>query len=128
MTKQQIKTINELLVSPDFKGKKALRHLLWLNTATPKYNVGDCVYVTERATSVYGYRVINFKGKITKCFTFNTDEVFRYGIDIYCKCGDKETTAYVALDEDEIQKKAPDNINILGEAKSKHEQATDVYI
>ena len=50
MTKSQIKIFEELLASEDFKGKKQLKHLLWLNTAAPKFKIGDCFIVTDPRT------------------------------------------------------------------------------
>lgn len=41
MTEQQLKVLNELVAAPDFKGKEVLKHLIWRNTAVPKYKVGE---------------------------------------------------------------------------------------
>ena len=43
MNKQQIKVFEELLRDPNFKGKKTLENLLWLNTSKPKFKTGQLV-------------------------------------------------------------------------------------
>ena len=52
MNKKQITVFKELLADPNFKGKKSLEHLLWLNTTEPKYKEGDCFKVTDHGHTI----------------------------------------------------------------------------
>lgn len=62
MNAAQIKVMEELLNDKDFRGKEDLKHLLWLNTTKPKFEVGDTVKVAEREATVvkvYSQRMLN---------------------------------------------------------------------
>ena len=128
MKKSQIKVFEELLADPNFKGKKLLEWVLWRNTSTPKYKVGDSFKVSDRGHSVYGYAVKDFKATITNITCFTTARIWRYELEAYCKCGSKETTVKIYVDENEVGAKCKDNINVLGEAKNDCESAISVRI
>lgn len=128
MKKSQIKVFEELLADPNFKGKKQLEWLLWRNTSTPKYKVGDCYKVTDAGHRVYGYEVRGFKATITKVSCFITDCEWRYELEASCKCGSKETTVKIYVGEDEMGAKCEDNINVLGEAKNDYASSISVRI
>ena len=109
MKKSQIKVFEELLADPNFKGKKQLRWLLWRNTSTPKYKVGESFKVTDHGHSVYGYAVRGFKATITNITCFTTACEWRYELEAYCKCGSKETTVKIYVYEDVMGAKCEDN-------------------
>lgn len=128
MKKSQIKVFEELLADPNFKGKKQLEWLLWCNTSTPKYKVGESFKVTDRGHSVFGYAVKDFKATVKNVTCFINAKMWRYELEAYCKCGSRETTTKIYVDEDEIGAKCDDNINVLGEAKNEHESSISVRI
>lgn len=113
MSKQQIKVFNELLESADFKGKKSLKHLLWLNTSKPKFEIGNCFKVTEHGHRVYGKQVIDFNAKIVRIYSMKDENEWYYELDMICKCGDKETTVKQYAAENELRRRADGNINII---------------
>ena len=120
MKKSQIKVFEELLKDNDFKGKKQLKHLLWLNTSKPKYEIGQYVKVTNTSHSVYGYPVVNFKAKITEIRSFTTGEEWYYTMEMDITCGDKHAVIEEYAPEKNIKGGVRNNKNLLGEAKSKH--------
>jgi hypothetical protein len=128
MTKAQIKAFEELIANGDFRGRKELKHLLWLNTTTPKYNVGDCFLVTDYAHRIYGHQVVNFKAKIVKISTWRDTNEYFYHLEMICKCNGKTITSPANAYESELRTKCADNVNILGEAKSKLEDACEVAL
>lgn len=117
LTKGQINTFNKLLEDPDFKGKKQLRHLLWLNTTKPKFAVGDCFFVTDPGHRLFGFPVKDFKAKIVEIKSWmNTNEWF-YSLEMEAEYNGKTITAHCGKMESELFqcKKAKDNKNILCE-------------
>lgn len=126
MKKSQVKVFEELLQDSDFKGKKQLRHLLWLNTSKPKYSVGQFVTVSNYSHSVYGHPVINFKAKITGINSFTTDNEWHYEMEMDVTCGDKHAIIKEYARESELKGGVKSNRNVLGTAKSEHEDALSV--
>lgn len=116
MKKSQIKVFEELLEDKDFKGKKWLRYILWLNTTKPKYKEGDCFVVSDRGHRVYGYPVQNFKAKVFEVSSMLNYHEWRYGLEAEVECGGKRTTVRIYQDEHKLNcaKKCKDNKNVLG--------------
>lgn len=116
LTKGQINTFNKLLEDPDFKGKKQLRHLLWLNTTKPKFAVGDCFFVTDPGHRLFGYPIRDFKAKIVEIKSWINEEEWFYSLEIEAECNGQTITAHCGKRECELlrSKKAKDNKNILG--------------
>lgn len=128
MKKSQVKVFEELLEDKDFKGKKWLRHLLWLNTVKPKFKEGDCFMVSDSGHRVYGYQVINFKAKIVDISSMLCNPVWRYGLEAVVECNGKQTTVMIYQDENELSraKRCEDNKNVLGEARTDVVESLDV--
>lgn len=126
MTQEQIKVFEELLASKETKGKKSLRHLLWLNTTEPKFQIGECFEVTDRGHRIYGYPVKDFKAKITAISCWRDEEEYRYELEAEIECDGKKTTTKVYKYESELTKSCDGNKNILGEAKSEHADTLDI--
>lgn len=68
MKKSEMKVLQALLEQDGIKGKKLLRGVLWLNTAKPKFKVGDKVKVTNRSMRICEQRVIDWNAKVTKVY------------------------------------------------------------
>lgn len=115
MTKAQLKTLEQLREDKDFKGKKMLNYLIWLNTTTPKYKVGDCFKVSDRGHRVYGQPIRDFNAKVTKIEPagFMRQE-YRYTLEIDVKSGCAGCTVTVYKDESELHTKCKDNKVDLG--------------
>lgn len=127
MTKGQINTFNKLLEDPNFKGKKHLRHLLWLNTSKPKFKVGDCFEVTDPGHKLFGYPVKDFKAKIVEIKSWINEEEWFYSLEIEAECDGEIITAHCGKYERDLtrSKKCKDNKNILGEKKTEHPESMD---
>lgn len=128
MKKSQIKVFEELLQDKDFRGKKDLRHLLWLNTSEQKFKVGDCFEVTDRGHRVYGYPVKDFKAKIVEVRSYRLTDEWQYVLEADVRCGFAGMTVRVCKMESELirAKKCEDNKNVLGEAKSEHTESLEL--
>lgn len=128
MKKSQVKVFEELLQDSNFKGKKQLRHLLWLNTSKPKFEVGDCFEVTDYGHRIYGHQVINFKARVVEVYTWKTDDNWYYKLEMEVICGDKVTISYEHKTESQLirSKKCKDNRNVLGETKTDVEESLDI--
>lgn len=130
MTKTQIKVFEELLASEGFKGKKSLKHLLWLNTVEPKYKIGECFAVTDPGHSVYGYPVRNLKGKVTKVSSFRDFEEYQYEVELDVTTGDKHQLVNCYFGENKMNtfERCKDNVNVLGDPKNDAAEALDVAL
>ena len=115
MNQEQIKVFNELLETPNFKGKKQLKHLLWLNSTQPKFKEGDCFVISDGGHSVFGKPVEEFKAKITVVTSFKSRDEWFYHLEMVAKYKGKtvESNAYKYEGELERAERAEDNINIL---------------
>jgi hypothetical protein len=120
MNAKQIKVFEELLKDENFKGKKELNHILWLNTSTPKYKIGECFKVTDRSRRIYGVQIVNFKAKIIRTFSWRDEERHCYELEMECEVGGKHYATKIARYEDELTERCEDNVNVFDEAKSKH--------
>ena len=122
MTKAQINTFNKLLADPSFKGKKQLRHLLWLNTTKPKFDIGECFKVSDPGHRLFGYPVKDFNAKITEIKTWKDEEEYFYSLEFEAECNGKSVKSVCGKYESYLTrcKKAKDNKNTLGEAKSEY--------
>lgn len=133
MTAEQIKVFEQLLNDKGFKGKKQLKHLLWLNTSTPKFQIGECFIVSDPGHRVYGYPVKNFKAKVTEVKAFGGgifESEWRYTLEMECECGYANTVANMFISECVLSRcqRCEDNKNILGTPISKHSESIDVQI
>lgn len=114
MNKKQIAVFKELLADPDFKGKKSLEHLLWLNTTEPKYKVGECFKVTDPGHSYAGYPIRNCNGKIVKSYCFKTENEWYYELELDIEVNGRQGTSKVFTAESNLNVRCEDNKNILG--------------
>lgn len=121
MTKKQLNVLNELMQDKDFKGKGTLDWLIWRNTCTPKFKIGDYVKITDYACRIYGHQVIDFNAKVIKIMYRHGSKEVQYELEIICKIDGKEDyrTSLFPM-ESSIHKKAENNTNYLGEQKSKY--------
>lgn len=113
MNKKQIAVFNELLADPNFKGKKSLQHLLWLNTTEPKFKVGDCFKVTDFGHTIGGHPVKDFNAKIVKSYCLKTDNEWYYEMEMAIECNGYHTTSKVYKPESDLVIRCDDNKNIL---------------
>jgi hypothetical protein len=74
MNANQINVFKELLADPGFKGKKALEHLLWLNTSEPKFKPMQIVTIKSKGIIA---RVVEAKAYKTANEWFYTLEVIK---------------------------------------------------
>lgn len=120
MTKAQIKMFEELLATEGFKGKKQLKHLLWLNTEEPKFKVGECFVVTDPGHSVYGYPIRNLRAKVTGIRSWKDHEEYQYEVELVVTTGDKHQLVKCYFGEDEMStfRRCNDNLNVLGDPKN----------
>ena len=118
MNKRQVKAFTQLLEDENFKGKKQLEHLLWLNTSKPKYKIGDCVTITNLLHSIFGHQVIEFKGKVAEIYSFNDSNEWHYRIEMVVICEGKQTVVNEYALESDIECGATDNFNLLHRGKN----------
>lgn len=120
MKKPQINALQKMLEDENTKGKKLIERVLWLNTTAPKYKAGEHFVVTDRGHQVYGYPVKDFKAKIVDDIPDSVNREYRYELEAFVKCGNKETTVRIFLHEWELKncKKCKNNVNVLGDAKA----------
>ena len=128
LTKSERTLLEKLLNESDFKGKDMLRHLIWLNTTKPKYQIGDCFKVTDRSRRFFGVPAVNVNGRIKKIFTFKTEEVYHYELEVFVLNKDgRETTSSMFAVEEELKTKTKNNRNaIVGDGK--YTESLEVYI
>lgn len=86
MTKEQIAVFEQLLKDESFKGRKELRHLLWLNTAKPKFKNGECFKVTDPGHKIFGHLVLNFNAMIVRTFSWRDTDEWHYELQMVCDC------------------------------------------
>lgn len=120
MKKSQIRVFEELLKDETFAGKRELRYLLWRNTATPKFKVGQYVKVTNTAHRIYGHPVIAFKAKITKISSYLNQMEWHYEMEMDITCGDKHSVINEYALESDIRGGVRNNLNVLPAPKSAH--------
>lgn len=115
MTQAQIKTFNDLIKDSTFVGKKQLRHLLWLNTAKPKYNEGECFLVSDLSRKIYGQRVVNFHAKIVRTYTWRDEDEFYYELEMACEKDGKPyvTSTHQPESRLDASTRCTDNLNVL---------------
>lgn len=129
MRKAQIKQLEQMLNTDDVLGKKLIRRLLWLNTTTPKYKVGDCVKVTDRARKIYGVRVENFNAKIVNVVpdVNNHDDVYRYELSMTIISDDETDRATIFKYENDISVMSNTDINRVNSTSLATDEI-DIYI
>lgn len=127
MTKEQIAVFEQLLKDESFKGRKELRHLLWLNTAKPKFKNGECFKVTDPGHKIFGHLVLNFNAMIVRTFSWRDTDEWHYELQMVCDCNGQQTTAKVYKSEKDLEmaQRCDGNTNELGAAKSKYSESLD---
>lgn len=113
MNRKQIKAFKALLEDENFKGKKELEHLLWLNTSKPKYKVGDYVWVTNRLRKLYGQEIADFKGKVAEVYAFDHSNEWHYRIEMVILNDGEQTVVNEYALESDIKGGAYNKINII---------------
>lgn len=94
MTEEQIAVFEELLNNADFKGKKTLHHLLWLNTVAPKFEVGDTVMIKgDGSHRIWDKPVRRAIGTVKEVSTFITGNDYHYCVECVYEKNGKQYTA-----------------------------------
>lgn len=129
MTKAEIKKLQELLAKEDTKGKKLLERVIWLNTTSAKYNVGDFVKFTDYGHSVYGVPVKDFKGRVKQVMSNSQDRNYNYELEIIVGTKDEPqllvTNCFVL--EKDISGKVRSNNNVI-KSVSKNEDTIGISL
>lgn len=128
MTKEQLTVLEDLMKDQKFKGKKQLKHLIWLNTVEPKFKVGDCFLVTDLDHKIYGHPVKDFKGKIIGILSFRDYEEYRYELELVVECNGQKYTTKAYKDENELTTRCNGNVTVVGEKKSSVAECIDPRI
>lgn len=81
LTANEKKVFEKLLDDPEFKGKKLLQHLYWMNSSIPKFKIGDVVRFTSTGTKIYGKPLINVVGTISNILCPNGMNYYCYELD-----------------------------------------------
>lgn len=113
MTEAQLKVLQELQKDPEFKGQAQLKHLIWLNTVAPKYQVGNSFLVTSAGQRIFGVPVRNFRATVTEAYSFKNEEKWYYRLTAHVESGDRKTDSLICLPEEMIGSKVDNNINIV---------------
>lgn len=113
MTREQIDCFNSLLNDSEFKGKKQLRHLLWLNTTKPKYEMGDCFLVDSPGEKIFGRPVEKFHAKVVKISSWRDEEEYQYELTGMVKCKDKQITTNFYCRESDLRHRCEDSVTII---------------
>ena len=123
MTKAEIKKLQELLAKEDTEGKKLLERVIWLNTTSAKYKVGDFVKFTDIGHRVYGVPVKDFKGRVKKVMSNSKNRIYNYELEIIVGTKDEPqlliTNCFVL--EEDISGKVRSNNNIIEIVKDNKE-------
>lgn len=115
MRKEQIAVFEELLKDESFKGKKSLKHLLWLNTSIPEFKEGECFKVTNSSHEVLREKVMNFNAEITNVYATKLAEEWNYEVKMVVRKGDIELVSKDYFTESQMKRfaKADNCINEL---------------
>ena len=119
LTKSERTALEKLLADSQFKGKDQLKFLIWLNSTNPKFKKGDCFKVSDRNRKFFGVPAVNVNGRIINIFTFKTEEVYHYELEVFVLNKDgRETTSSMFATEEELKIKAMNHRNaIVGNGK-----------
>ena len=113
MTKTELNTLQKLIEKEDTKGKKLLERVIWLNTTSAKYNVGDFVKFTDLGHRIYGVPVKDFKGKVKEVMSNSQNKTYNYEIEIDVTAEDKHLTTKCFISESSISGKVRSNKNVI---------------
>lgn len=113
MNKSDIKKLKDILAKEDTKGKKLLERVIWLNTTSAKYNVGDFVKFTDLGHRIYGVPVKDFKGKVKEVMSNSQNKTYNYEIEIDVTAEDKHLTTKCFISESSISGKVRSNKNVI---------------
>lgn len=83
LSKKELTVLNGLLEKKDFKGKKALRFLIWLNTSVPEFQIGDIVTVTNKSMRICDTQVVNWTGIVREIYSTHFEDVWKYKVEVY---------------------------------------------
>lgn len=132
LTKSDLSYLNGLLNADDVKGKKSLRKFIWLNTVQPKFNEGDTIRFTEKASYVYGNKVVNFIGTVEKVFKWydgskDGEKKICYGIRFTIEV-DGEIESNLYANTEECYCSATDETNLVNHVskKDKYQQSLNI--
>lgn len=104
MRKEQIAVFEELLKDENFKGKKSLKHLLWLNTSTPEFKKGECFKVTNISHRVFDNSIVNFNAEVTDVYATKLAEEWNYEVKMIVKKGEFEIVSKDYFTESQMKR------------------------
>lgn len=114
MTKSELNTLQKLMEKEDTKGKKLLDKFIWLNTAKPKYAVGNYYIITDIGHRVYGVPVENKKGKLIGVRSILIEKQYLYEFELEFETTDgRHLTSTACVTEKYIGKTVHDNHNVI---------------
>lgn len=115
MKKTQINALEKMLADENVKGKNFIEKVIWLNTAKPKFKIGDCFVVTDRGHRIYGYPLNDVKSTITEIrYDTSLFEII-YMLEAQIDCEKSIITVeLIPKTEADLKscKKCKDNINV----------------
>ncbi len=128
LTKAERTVLERLLEDESFRGKKSLKHLIWMNSTKPKFKVGECFKVTDRAMSFFGVRAVNINARIKSVECFRDCFEYRYSLEAHIVNKDgRETMSMMYADESDLRVKVKNNENRIN-GDGEFSESIDVYI
>lgn len=114
MTKSELNTLQKLMEKEDTKGKKLLDKFIWLNTAKPKYTIGNYYIITDIGHRIYGVPVENKKAKLVGMRPMLSEKQYLYEFVLEFETTDgRHLTSTSNVIEECIGKEVQDNHNII---------------
>ena len=126
LTKAERTALEKLLNDSQFKGKKWLRFLIWLNTTKPKYKNGECFKVSDPSHRLFGVQAINVNAKIVEVKSFMGEHEYIYTLEAHVVNKDgRELTTSMYAPERLLQVKVKNNENRI-DGTSRFAESIDV--
>lgn len=126
LTKAERTALEKLLADENFKGKKWLRFMIWLNSTKPKYKKGECFKVTQPDHRFFGVQAINVNAKIVEVKSFMGEQEYIYTLEAHIVNKDgRELTANLYAPERLLQMKVKNNENRI-DGTSRFAESIDV--
>ena len=124
MLPEEIQVFQKLLDQDGFKGKKQLRHVMWMNTHPPQYKIGDCYLLPDPKCRVFGRPVKNIKARITSFLCYMGDHEWMYHLEADVRRGSKQGPFKIHLKESDLTTAIPceGNFNDITATKPKEEK------
>ena len=126
LTKKEVEFLERLVAKYDtLRGKKQLRQVIYYNTFKAKYKVDDYVRFNRRDMCIYGKRVIDFVGRVTRvtpCYGggSNDAKTIQYDLEVTCKVDDtKDYVTEAFTSEYAIIGKTTRKVNYITTDKTK---------